>query len=153
MVMMWDNKHWWCFGAALRKCVRGTLTNKSPFVYQHVPGRSGRKLYYSCCSSDSTLRTTSRVCTWHIKLQSVLDFRLVSAACHYYRGVVWAPYDQKLTEVRQIIRGHPPEIGAPLTPGKSHGTKNFCSKFLSNHPQKTIFKMHLGDLFCKKCSK
>ena len=42
-------------------------------------------------------------------------------------------------EVGQIIGVHPPEIGAPVTPGMSHGTKIFASKFFSYHKNKMLF--------------
>ena len=47
-------------------------------------------------------------------------------------------------EVGQIIGVHPPEIGAPVTPGMSHGTKIFCSKIFSYHPQKMLFYVIWG---------
>ena len=53
----------------------------------------------------------------------------MSLACPYARVVVWTLYDQ--TEVGEILELHPPEIGSPVTPGMSLGTKIFVSKIFS----------------------
>ena len=47
-------------------------------------------------------------------------------------------------EVGQIIGPRPPEILAPETPGMSHGTKIFGSKFFSYHPQMMLFYVFCG---------
>ena len=74
---------------------------------------------------------------YHIKLLSVLDFRLVPGMPLWQGGCMGPKWPE--TEVRQIIGAHPPEIGALLTPGKSHGTKNFGSKIFSYYPHKMLF--------------
>ena len=43
------------------------------------------------------------------------------------------------TEVGEILELHPPEIGAPVTPGMSLGTKIFVSKFFSYDPVMILF--------------
>ena len=43
------------------------------------------------------------------------------------------------TEVGEILELHPPEIGAPVTPGMSLGTKIFVSKFFSRDDSKMFF--------------
>ena len=58
-------------------------------------------------------------------------------ACHYARVVVWTPYPE--IEVGKILDVRPPEIGVPVTPGMSHGTKIFVSKISSYHPQMILF--------------
>ena len=74
--------------------------------------------------------------------KSGLDFRLVlgmplcQGGC---MGPIWPE-----TEVGQIISAHPPEIGAPVTPGVSHGTKIFGSKIFSYHPQMMLFYVFCG---------
>ena len=43
------------------------------------------------------------------------------------------------TEVGEILELHPPEIGAPVTPGMSLGTKIFVSKIFSYDPVMILF--------------
>ena len=54
--------------------------------------------------------------------------------------------DPKLleTEVGMILDLDPPEIQAPVTLGKSQGTKIFASKNFSYHPQIMLFYAFLG---------
>ena len=44
----------------------------------------------------------------------------------------------------QIIDSRPPEIGTPVTPGVSHGTKIFGPKIFSFHPLMIIFYPFCG---------
>ena len=48
------------------------------------------------------------------------------------------------TEVGKILHVRPPEIGVPVTPGMSHGTKIFGSKIFSYHPQMMLFYAFWG---------
>ena len=102
----------------------------------------------------SRLRWDAVRCSWPSRhglyttpsCKSGSDFRLVlgmplcQGGC---MGPIWPE-----TEVGQIISAHPPEIGAPVTPGVSHGTKIFGSKIFSYHPQMMLF---YG--FCVRCPK
>ena len=42
-------------------------------------------------------------------------------------------------DIGQILDPDPQKIGAPVTPGVSHGTKIFASKIFSYHPVMIIF--------------
>ena len=44
----------------------------------------------------------------------------------------------------KIFLGRDPELGTSLTPSESHGTKIFCSKIFSYHPQMMLFYAFLG---------
>ena len=53
------------------------------------------------------------------------------------------------TEVGMLLTVRPPEILAPGTPGRSHGTKIFASKFFSYHPQMMLFYAFFGFMWAK----
>ena len=74
---------------------------------------------------------------YHTKLQLFLEFWLEFVTGLLLRGLMdptWLEFD-----VGQILVWEPPEIGAPGTPGVSHGTKFFGPKILSYHPQMMLF--------------
>ena len=52
-------------------------------------------------------------------------------------------------EVGKIRGAGPPKIQAPVTPGESHGTKNFWSKFFSYHPLMILFYGFCGLVMLK----
>ena len=74
--------------------------------------------------------------------KSVLDFRLVPSM-PLCQGSCMDPIWPE-TEVGKILDVRPPEIGVPVTPGMSHGTKIFGSKFFSYHPQMMLFYVFCG---------
>ena len=69
--------------------------------------------------------------------KSVSDFRLFPGM-PLCQGSCMDPIWPE-TEVGKILDVRPPEIGVPVTPGMSHGTKIFGSKIFSYHPQMMLF--------------
>ena len=53
------------------------------------------------------------------------------------------------TEVGEILELHPLEIGAPMTPGMSLGTKIFVSKIFSYDKNKMLFYEDFGFMLLK----
>ena len=82
--------------------------------------------------------------------KSVSDFRLVHGM-PLCQGSCMDPIWPE-TVVGKIIGARPPEIGAPVTPGVSHGTKIFGSKIFSYHPQMMLFYAFWG-FFTQKMPK
>ena len=56
-----------------------------------------------------------------------------------YMEPIWPEF-----EVGEILAVHPSELGAPLTPKKSLGTKIFPLEFFSYHLQKMLFYVIWG---------
>ena len=66
-----------------------------------------------------------------------LDFLLVHGM-PLLQGTHMDPRQLEI-ENGEILGSRPAEILAPGTPGVSHGTKIFCSKFFSYHPKMILF--------------
>ena len=88
------------------------------------------------CREDLPIVCSTPSCKSGLDFRLVLGMPLCQGGC---MGPIWPE-----TEVGQIISAHPPEIGAPVTPGVSHGTKIFGSKIFSYHPQMMLFYVFWG---------
>ena len=73
----------------------------------------------------------------HTVTQPFSDFRLVPGMPLCQGSQVDPIWPEN--EVGQIIGPRPPEILAPETPGMSHGTKIFVSKFFLYHKNMMLF--------------
>ena len=71
-----------------------------------------------------------------------LDFRLVHGM-PLLQGTHMGPRQPEI-ENGKILGSRPAEILAPGTPGVSHGTKIFCSKFFSYHENQMLFYAFCG---------
>ena len=91
--------------------------------------------------------TTVNVCATHIMMEMILDFRHVfhmPVVCGAHMDPIWLGLD-----VGQILVLYPAEIGAPETPGVSHGTKIFGAKIFSYHPLMNLFYGFCGLVMLK----
>ena len=78
----------------------------------------------------------------------ILDFRHVfhmPAVYGAHMDPIWLGLD-----VGKILVLYPAEIGAPETPGVSHGTKIFGAKIFSYHPLMNLFYGFCGLVMLKK---
>ena len=93
------------------------------------------------------VQNSNRPYTTHTKLQSVSDFWPFPQV-QPVQGACMDPNKVKI-EVHKILDLDPPEIQASGTPGRSHGTQIFVSKFSSYNPLMMLFYAFCGFVVVK----
>ena len=91
--------------------------------------------YRNATFSTNSLKSLS--CRLHTMTQVFSEFWRLPGAPLVLEGLldpIWMEFEGFM-----ILAVRPFEIGAPGTPGVSHGTKIFGSKFFSYHPKRILF--------------